>query len=69
MGPSTDGTLQFTVAGPAQQSLQPSQIRSVTHSPTKGGSDIFPVSISTETTRATQLIPQEASKQRIKIFN
>ena len=56
IGPSSDGTLQFTLAPPSQQpSLQPpSHIRGIAQNISKGGSSILPVSMSTETARLTQ---------------
>ena len=63
IGPSSDGTLQFTLAPPSQQpSLQaPSHIRGIAQNIGKGGSSILPVNISTETARVTQgPIQQEA---------
>ena len=56
IGPSSDGTLQFTLAPPSQQhSLQlPSHIRGITHNLNKGGSSILPVSISSETSKPVE---------------
>ena len=66
IGPSSDGTLQFTIAPPQtqqQQSLQ-SQIRGIAQNLNKNASSILPINVSTESTRLTQ-----GSNQQDQAFN